>query len=78
MSDVIDQAEAIEATDRALRIDAVRAAAARLDGDAVEARDCDDCGDPIDPERLRAVPGARQCVFCREARERRGLGLGRS
>lgn len=70
MSDVIDQAQAIEATERALRIDAARAAAACLGGDVVTARDCDDCHDPIDPARLKAVPGVRLCVFCKEARER--------
>lgn len=74
MSDVIDQAEAIEATDRALRIEAVRAAAARLDGAVVAARDCEDCDEPIDPDRLKAVPGVGLCVFCKEARERRASG----
>ena len=73
MSDVIDQAEAIEATERALRIEAVRAAAAQLAGDLVDERDCESCEDAIDPERLKAVPGARRCVFCEEARERQGV-----
>ena len=74
MSDIVDQAEATEAAELALRIDAVQAAAARLDGDVVTYRDCDDCEDPIDPERLQAVPGARLCVTCKEARERRSVG----
>lgn len=71
MSDLVDQAEAIEATERRLRIEAVRAAAAGQGGEIVSRRDCETCDDPIDPDRLRAVPGARQCVFCKEARERR-------
>ena len=71
MSDVIDQAEAIEATDRALRIQAVRVAAAALEGGcAEEDRDCADCAETIDPERLAVVPGARRCLTCEEARER--------
>lgn len=75
MSDIIDQAEAIEAADRALRIDAARAVAAGLQGEPVAARDCEDCDYPIDPERLKVVPGARVCVFCKSARERRARGL---
>lgn len=74
MSDIIDQAEAIEAADRALRIAAAQAVAARLDGEPADERDCDDCDDQIDPERLKAVPGVRLCVFCKKARERRDLG----
>ncbi|MNU42698.1 hypothetical protein D3C71_314630 [compost metagenome] len=72
MSDIVDMAEATEAMDRTLRINAAKAAAARLDGPPAEARDCDDCADAIEPDRLKAVPGARRCVFCEEARERRG------
>lgn len=70
MSDVVDQAEAVEAMDRALRIEAVQAVAASLDGPAVTDRDCDDCQDPIEAARLAAAPGARRCVICEEARER--------
>ncbi|MND22332.1 hypothetical protein D3C80_127080 [compost metagenome] len=70
MSDIVDMAEATEAMDRALRINAAQTAAARLDGPPADARDCDDCADPIEPERLKAAPGARRCLCCEEARER--------
>lgn len=70
MSDVADMAEATEAMDRDLRINAAQAAAARLDGPPVTERECDDCADPIEPERLKAAPGARRCLICEEARER--------
>lgn len=70
MSDIIDQAEAVEAMERALRIGAVQGAAARLDGPPAAERDCDDCAEPIEPERLKAAPGARRCLCCEEARER--------
>ena len=33
-------------------------------------RDCAECGQPIPPARLRALPSARRCVGCqREAEE---------
>ena len=30
---------------------------------------CEDCGEPIVPERLRALPRARRCVPCQQMRE---------
>lgn len=35
---------------------------------------CEECGHPIDPERLKALPQARLCINCkaRQAREGRG------
>ena len=30
---------------------------------------CEDCGEPINPERLRALPRARRCVPCQQTRE---------
>ncbi len=32
---------------------------------------CIECGDPIDPARLEAVPHARMCIKCKEAEELR-------
>lgn len=76
MSDVIDQAAEIEVLERRLRIEAAQAQAGRLaDAAAPVSADCDDCGDEIDPERRRVLPGARTCVWCAEARERRQRGL---
>lgn len=31
---------------------------------------CRDCGDPIDPERLAALPHATRCIDCQFAAER--------
>jgi len=31
---------------------------------------CDDCGQPIDPARLEALPQATQCVNCKALHER--------
>lgn len=31
---------------------------------------CRDCGDPIDPERLAALPSATRCYDCQLAAER--------
>lgn len=34
--------------------------------------ECDDCGDAIPPERLKAVAGATRCVGCQEIFEKKG------
>jgi DnaK suppressor protein len=33
--------------------------------------ECAECGGDIEPKRLEAIPWARYCVNCQEARERR-------
>ena len=33
--------------------------------------ECVDCGNDIEPKRLEAIPWARYCLKCQEARERR-------
>jgi RNA polymerase-binding transcription factor DksA len=38
---------------------------------------CCDCGEPVAPERLAAVPGAECCTDCQAAREARGA-IGRA
>ena len=35
---------------------------------------CEDCDEPIAPRRLDAIPWARACVRCQEARDRRRMG----
>lgn len=35
-----------------------------LEGDGP--RYCEDCGEEIPPERIKAIPGARRCVQCQE------------
>jgi len=32
---------------------------------------CAECGQPISPERLTAVPHARMCIICKEAEEQK-------
>ncbi|HEX4736819.1 MAG TPA: DksA/TraR family C4-type zinc finger protein [Allosphingosinicella sp.] len=50
--------------------DAVAAARARLaEGEGAE--DCVICGEPIPEARRRALPGARTCVDCQSARDKR-------
>lgn len=71
--DFADQAEAVEAMQRHLALEAARQrAAVALKGDGQAERDCDDCGGAIPAGRLKAAPGARRCVFCEQARERQG------
>jgi len=51
----------------------IRAALARLDHDAYGR--CGNCGQPIDPRRLQAVPHATLCLACQaKAERRRGVG----
>nr|WP_281500654.1 TraR/DksA C4-type zinc finger protein [Kordiimonas marina] len=33
--------------------------------------ECHECGDPIEPARLKAVPGAMLCIDCQQAAERK-------
>lgn len=70
MSDLFDQASAIEAMDRELRIQAVQSAVRANAGAAIDA-DCDDCGEAIEADRRAAQPDAKRCVPCQQARERR-------
>src|SRR5687767_58034 len=37
--------------------------------------DCEDCEEPIDPERLELIPEARRCAPCQEAHEQDGARL---
>ena len=50
--------------------DAVSSARARLPT-GPGATHCDECGDEIPESRRRALPGARTCVACQSARDRR-------
>jgi phage/conjugal plasmid C-4 type zinc finger TraR family protein len=55
--------------------DAVAAARARLaEGEGSE--ECVICGEPIPEARRRALPGARTCVDCQSARDKRPVAGG--
>lgn len=69
--DVIDEAQAAEA---AIRAEALRLARrSQADGPAPDMVDgvphCADCGCPIPPARLEAVPGAGLCTACQAMKE---------
>lgn len=49
-------------------VEEIRAALARIDDGTYG--DCEECGEPINPARLEALPTARRCVDCQEALER--------
>ena len=57
-------------------LDDVEAALARLD--AGNYARCEDCGEEISAERLRALPRARRCIPCQMIVERRGRALART
>ncbi|WP_333896264.1 TraR/DksA C4-type zinc finger protein [Brevundimonas aurantiaca] len=69
--DFADQAEAVEAMHRRFALEAAQQRAAQVLRGEAEARACDDCGDPIPADRQKAAPGARRCILCEAARERR-------
>ncbi len=52
----------------------IREALARLDKG--EYGVCEDCDEAISPRRLQAIPWARMCVKCQEARDRSHLNDG--
>lgn len=70
VSDIIDQAQRHEVFRRELALRAARAQAAQLAAPAAFGL-CDDCGDAIEAARREALPGAKRCVHCQEAAERR-------
>lgn len=55
--------------------DAVLRARASLRA-AKGAMECDECGEPIPEARRQALPGARTCVQCQSARDRRPVFSG--
>jgi phage/conjugal plasmid C-4 type zinc finger TraR family protein len=69
MTDIIDRAQQHETFRREIALRAARAKAQDLSTPSAFGL-CDDCSDPIDAERRRALPGARRCIFCQEAAER--------
>jgi phage/conjugal plasmid C-4 type zinc finger TraR family protein len=77
VSDIIDDAQAAEAS----FLDASLARVRRAQDPAKPTKSwagvgcCSGCGDPIDAERLAALPGVKRCLQCQEARERRERGL---
>lgn len=74
MSDPADQAEAVEALDRAVALANQNAAAHRDDGVTPlhgphGSRLCIVCLTPIDPARVAALPEALRCTWCQTTAE---------
>ena len=65
MSDIVDEAQAVELLFRAA---ALRRAAPARERSGRE--DCIDCGETIAPERRAALPEAERCVDCQRRHER--------
>lgn len=66
MADWIDEAQQLD-TDRREDALAARRAVAPC---SLSTGICRDCGDPIEPERLAALPTARRCFDCQALAER--------
>lgn len=66
--DVFDRASEKEERDRTEAIAAVLEAARPT---SLATGMCVDCGDPIEPERLAALPYAQRCIGCQRQQEHR-------
>ncbi|MEC5591584.1 TraR/DksA family transcriptional regulator [Citrobacter freundii] len=64
--EIIDQASALE---EMMRDHAIQSH--RLNHSAVSATHCEECGDPLIPERRDEFPGCKKCVSCQEDKEKR-------
>lgn len=69
MTDWIDQAQEVQERMRELSVRTAQQSAAALSAERLS-NVCDDCPEPIEPERLAVCPGARRCLRCQEAHER--------
>ena len=68
--DIFDQAQELERLDRESALIRSKSAVdtdgpAWIDGVAC----CRECGDPIPPRRLKALPGVGLCLACQKERE---------
>ncbi|HFT7677574.1 MULTISPECIES: TraR/DksA family transcriptional regulator [Citrobacter] len=66
MADIIDNASTLEDLQRDAAL-----SMHRLNHSAVSATHCEECGDPLIPERRDAFPGCKKCVSCQEDEEKR-------
>lgn len=66
MADIIDNASTLEDLQRDAAL-----SMHRLNHNAVSATHCEECGDPLIPERRDAFPGCKKCVSCQEDEEKR-------
>ncbi len=70
MTDVIDQAQAFEEMRRQIALREALKDNDRRPDVCFRIIACVDCDDPIDAERLEAIPAAVRCITCQEALER--------
>lgn len=69
MTDILDRAQQADQFRRDLAIRAFRAGVGDLARPSAFLL-CDDCGDPIDAARRKALPACKRCFDCQEAAER--------
>lgn len=55
---------------RALQLEQIAEALARIEDDPEDIGACDECGEAIPDRRLELMPWVRLCIACQEARER--------
>lgn len=66
MADIIENASTLEDLQRDAAL-----SMHRLNHSAVSATHCEECGEPLIPERRDAFPGCKKCVSCQEDEEKR-------
>lgn len=66
MADIADRAAVTEALNMRCAL-----AAHRIPDTIADNPECEECGEPICPERRRAVPWAATCIDCQKILERR-------
>ncbi|MEY7907514.1 TraR/DksA family transcriptional regulator [Citrobacter cronae] len=66
MADIIDNASTLEDLQREAAL-----SMHRLNHSAASATHCEECGDPLIPERRDAFPGCKKCVSCQKDEEKR-------
>ena len=71
MPDIYDQATAIEEAERDACVARVRRAFADNEAGNVITLQCLDCGEAIDPKRIKALRGVTTCIDCAARQERK-------
>jgi phage/conjugal plasmid C-4 type zinc finger TraR family protein len=69
VSDLADEAQALEEAERARALSALRRREPPF-APPIEAAECIDCGDAIPKARRKAVPQARRCTGCEARHEK--------
>lgn len=69
--DIFDQAQELERLERETALRRARSVLYQEGPEWIDGQPCcRECGEPIPPKRLEALPGVGLCRYCQEERER--------